>query len=97
MAHFGRIDRSIERSPCARRCRRTDARNETVASAHRVKSSTAVELEPGRNFLPFGGGMVTDARTRGSLVLPRDANRKSRRSAGSVRIATAERRLQRNG
>jgi hypothetical protein len=25
-ARFGRIDRSVGRSPCARRCRRTDAR-----------------------------------------------------------------------
>jgi hypothetical protein len=36
--------------------------------------------------------MVTEARTRGSLVLPRGANRKSRRSAGPDRIATGERR-----
>src|SRR5262249_39721780 len=27
VARFGVIDRSVERSPCARRCRRTDARN----------------------------------------------------------------------
>ena len=26
LARFGRIDRSVERSPCARRCRRTDPR-----------------------------------------------------------------------
>jgi hypothetical protein len=26
LARFGRIDRSVERSPCARRCRRSDAR-----------------------------------------------------------------------
>jgi hypothetical protein len=27
VARFGRIDRSIGEPPCARRCRRTDARN----------------------------------------------------------------------
>jgi hypothetical protein len=35
--------------------------------------------------------MVTGARTRGALALPRGANRKSRRSAGAYRIATGER------
>ena len=29
-ARFGQIDRSIGEPPCARRCRRTEARNETV-------------------------------------------------------------------
>jgi hypothetical protein len=89
---------SKERPGCgARRCSRTEARNETVASDDEVQSLTAVEMKRGRNFPPFGGGMVTDARTRGALVLPPDANQKSRRSAGSDRIATAERRPHRDG
>jgi hypothetical protein len=40
-----------------------------VASDDQVQSSTTVEVKLGRNFLPFGGGMVTDARTRGSVRL----------------------------
>ena len=32
LARFGLIDRSIGEPPCARRCRRTEARNATVAS-----------------------------------------------------------------
>jgi hypothetical protein len=35
--------------------------------------------------------MVTDTRTRGSLVLLPEVNRKSQRSAGSSRIDTGER------
>jgi hypothetical protein len=43
VARVGRIDRSVERSPCARRCRRTDERNATVGSDDKATSSTAVE------------------------------------------------------
>ena len=43
MAHFGGIDPGVERSSCARRCRRTDARNATVGSDDQATSSTAVE------------------------------------------------------
>jgi hypothetical protein len=32
-ARFGRIDRSVERSPCARRCRRTEASNECLETS----------------------------------------------------------------
>jgi hypothetical protein len=49
----------------ARRCCRTEARNETVASDNQVKSSTAVEVRLGRNFPPFEEGW--------SLALGREA------------------------
>src|SRR5262249_39036959 len=42
-ARVGRIDRSAQRSPCARRCRRTEARNAIVASEDKAWSSPAVE------------------------------------------------------
>jgi hypothetical protein len=42
-ARFGVIDRSIGEPPCARRCRRTDARNATVDPDDQAMSSTAVE------------------------------------------------------
>jgi hypothetical protein len=43
VARFGRIDRSVELPPCARRCRRTDARNATVGSDNGATSSAAAE------------------------------------------------------
>ena len=36
VARVGRIDRSIGEPPCARRCRRTDARNATVGFSCRL-------------------------------------------------------------
>jgi hypothetical protein len=38
------IDRSVERSPCARRCRRTEARNAARGPLARAKISTEKEL-----------------------------------------------------
>src|SRR5215471_14373989 len=40
---FGRIDRSIGEPPCARRCRRTEARNATVGSGDQTTPPTAAE------------------------------------------------------
>src|SRR5262249_40123719 len=52
-ARFGVIDRSVERSPCARRCRRTDARNAAVGSSpagEPNRTGTPARLGDSRSF-----------------------------------------------
>jgi hypothetical protein len=45
LARFGRIDRSVERSPCARRCRRTEARKvRSKAKPDKVVQTPAARL-----------------------------------------------------
>src|SRR5262249_35249728 len=43
VARVGRIDRSVERSPCALRCRRTDARKIVVAASIALDTSPSME------------------------------------------------------
>src|SRR5262249_5269287 len=65
MAHFGVIDRSIGEPPCARRCRRTEARNTEalLAAAVVLQEGVADEADDRGEGEDLG---VTPASARGS-------------------------------